>query len=965
MAVQEYWESIVFDSGKLANLQPNKQAGAAQWLADNLGQRIGQVADVREPLLNVRRQVDGNLREAGIYNMMGAHAAFVDAVKATGVKLDAVDLERFIEEGLTPQRLAVYGNSPIQQAELLSRYNNFTADMLGKGFDQQQLTDLLDKANGIMSHWDEMRAISLSTGKDVSEMVNIGYKPRIFTEQAESMLQAAGALDDFVSKSRGTWVYLAEDHAVASKLLGVTPAELTNFVAAPGQFAEFLSKNVSDDQLDLLIDSGILSKIPMLGSDVAEYLTLKYKIPLTSAEVFIHDPVAASSGLIRKMERGAQESAMFKYASTEGIKAGWAVTADVATSNSVYSKFVPLSSVTKRASDTAFVHPTVAANMLGLLRIAASPAEMSKASLALKWLRSNFSKQALGNPIGLSVYLSGQILSGMGSTVGRGAGLTDYFTSLMDISLLTTKGLAAFDNVKPFRMLDNGPVTHREFVARTLRMFSHDILPGIDVSGTGSGLLDFKQLSPAYARKQLTAVMFAGQYGGVRGAAGEAGKALQQKADALFLPGLRLASMIDMAGQLAVARGKATLGYGSSKSAVKQADQMLFGWDNTRFSTWEEVSGEVKAAFPMFDDVGNIPRAVSSVAPFSSWAMQNLPLQLRDMLRQPSKWHNYARMTAMWNDSRMGSDTLEAGGMQDWERDKYGLVLHNDPASKQTTMLFHGDFDPRWGSLTWVMSLGPDSSASAKRNDLNGSAQQKRVNALISKTMFAGAYKAISGIDPLTGVKRDDSPIEFEQFGGMNMPPVVASLLSMMPVLAAADRLPIISGTQALLDPRTNAVIKPAVDGWLGNQGKLRPKQLEGIDATLQVLGGRVRVVDRLANMKMTWRDTERLLGTLTKEQSVSQQKLAADLAAGHVKEDSDSYRRRVGAINQMTDAVLQINMDLGRIERWAEANNLPSSEVFDRIAKEKLVMRDMPLPGADYYKQQLDEALKAKWESK
>jgi hypothetical protein len=55
----------------------------------------------------------------------------------------------------------------------------------------------------------------------------------------------------------------------------------------------------------------------------------------------------------------------------------------------------------------------------------------------------------------------------------------------------------------------------------------------------------------------------------------------------------------------------------------------------------------------------------------------------------------------------------------------------------------------------------------------------------------------------------------------------------------------------------------------------------------------------------------------------------------------------------------------LGRIERWAEANNLTSSEAFDRIAKEKLVMRDMPLPGADYYKQQLDEALKAKWESK
>lgn len=974
MRVQEYWEGIVFESGKLTWLQPNKQSNASQFIADHLGQKVGQAGDVRETLLNVRRLVDGNLREAGIYSMMGKQQDFAQAVKDTGVKLDAADFDRFVEEGLTPQRLAVYGNTPRQQAALLTRFNTFKADMLAKGLTDQQITDLLDKANSVASQWDEVRAVALSTGMNVGEMTNIGYIPRIFSQPAKRALERSNALGSLteeagqtlLAKSRETWRYLPEDEAMAAALLKVGNAQLQTLIANPSQFAEFLSKRVTDDQLDLLVDSGIMSKIPMLGTEVAEYMTRKYKIPLLDADVFIHDPVAASNGMIDKLKAGAQQSAMVKHISTEGMTAGWAIPRAVAENNpKLYSKFVKLSSVVDTAAGDLYVHPTVAANLSGLLRISASPAEMSKAAAINKWFRTNFSMQALGNPITASVYLSGQLASGMGSTVGRGAGLTDYFASLMDISLVSSKGLSAFDNVKPFRILDGAPVTHREFVAKTLRNFSHNILPGVDVTGTGAGLLDFKQLDPRYIRQHFENIRAAGQSGGVKAYAQEIGSVLKEQRDAVFLPTLRVASIIDMAGQLAVARGKSMLGYGGVKALAKDVDQAVFGWSTERFDTWEQVMGEVKKAYPMFDDVGSVTEAVTSIAPFSAWAMQNLPLQLADMLRQPNRWYNYARMTALWNDNQMGSDTLPAGGMQSWERDKYGLVLNNDPATGQTTMLFHGDLDPRWGSLTWLASLGGDKSAEGLRDKIKGESTQKVVNSLISKTMFSGVYKALSGIDPLTGTKRDDSPLEFEQFGGMTMHPAVAAVLSISPFLSSVDRLPIISGQRALLDPRTNAVIKPAVDGWLGNQGKLRPQQLENTEATLQVLGGRVRVINRFANMKMTWRDTERVMNKVRKDQSTAQQQLQIDIKRGSVSEGSDSYKKRVAAINQMTDVILQVNLDLGRIERYAEQNGLPPDKAFEQIQTEQLVLDNLPLPGADYLRQQLDEGLKAKWESK
>ena len=970
MKVQEYWEGLVFEAGKLNWLQPNKQSNVSQFLADHLGQKIGQAGDVRESLLNVRRLVDGNLREAGIYQMMGKQRDFAQAVKNTGVKLDAADFDRFVEEGLTPQRLAVYGNQPQQQSLLLTRFNKFKQDMLGKGLTDDQITLLLDKANGVASQWDEVRAIALATGMNVGEMTNIGYIPRIFSNPVKRELKRTNALGNIteegtqslIAKSRETWRYLPEDHDMAAKMLGVDANQLDTLIANPGQFAEYLSKRVTDDQLDLLVDSGIMSKVPMLGTEVAEYMTKKYKIPLIDADVFIHDPIAASNGMIDKLKRGAQQSAMVKFLSTEGMTAGWAVPEAVVTANpGNYGKFVKLSSVVDVKNDL-YVHPTVASNLTGLLKIAESPAEMTKAGAILKWWKSNFSMQALGNPITGSVYLTGQLMSGMGSTVGRGAGLTDYFASLLDISLVSSKGLAAFDNVKPFRFQDGKNVTHREFVAQVLRNFSHNILPGIDVTGTGAGMIDIKQLDPRYIRQHFENIRAAGQSGGVKGYISEINSVLKEQRDAVFLPTLRMASMIDMAGQLAVARGKATLGYGGVKAFIKDADQALIGWSTTRHSTWAEVMTEVKQAFPMFDDVGSVTDVVTSVAPFQAWAMQNLPLQLRDMMRQPSRWYNYARMNALWNDNQMGSDTLEAGGMQAWERDKYGFVLNNDPATKQTTMLFHADLDPRWGAISWIAGLGEDKSAEALRSKIKGESTQKKINALVAKTMFSGVYKALSGIDPLTGVKRDDSPLEFEQFGGMTMPPVVAAILSISPVLNSIDRLPVISGQRALLDPRTNAVLQPAIDGWLGNQGKLTPKQLEGTEATLQVLGGRVRVINRFANMKMTWRDTERVVNTLRKEQSTSQQRLQVDIKRGAVKTDSDSYKKRVAAINQMTDVMLQLNLDLGRIERWAEQNNLPPDKAFEMIEKEQLVLDDIPLPGADYLRQQLDEGLNAKW---
>jgi hypothetical protein len=950
---QEYWERLVLEAGTLTHLSPTKTANYTSWLANWLGVKVGMGSSIRENLLNVRRLSEGNLREAGIYRMMTAQQDFSTKLKGIakerGITVDVTDAQRFIEEGLTPQRMAVYGNSPTQVYHLNARYAKFEADMLARGFTKPDLVNLLDDASAMVTHLDTLRAIQRSTGMEVGEMFNIGYMPRVMTNDGYQVLNRVKAIssmdeaEQLLAKSRNTWHYLPEDHALASKMLGVDTEQLHFLIANPQDMAKFLSTRLSDAQLNLMIDSGILSKIPMTTTEVATLIAEKYKVPLVSSDMFIADPLKASIAMTNKLKAGVEQSALVKYMASEGMKAGWAVTKEaVEGSPKQFANYVPLDKIPGVVVEGKglFVHPTVAGHLKGVISIAQSPAQMSNLHVAYKWFTQTFAKQALGNPITTPVYLGRQFMSNAFATAGRGVGLHHYLASISDVMQLSTKGLGSFDNVKPFRYLDGKPVTHQEFVAKTMRMFSKDLLPGVNVGADTGGLIDWTKLDPRYIRAHLERIRADGNLG-VAGYTGEVVKTIGGAVDELFNPTLRMANILDMAGQLAITRGKA--GVDSASSAV-----------------WVDVVSEVKSALPMFDDAGKIPGVIQNFMPFTSWSIQNAPLQLRDMTKRPSTWYNYARVQAVWNSERLGEgDVVPQGGMKDWERDKYGIVLNRDTKSGELTMLFHGDYDPHWGALTWLANLVPDAkSEEEKRNEIRGRDTEKALNSILSKTYFSGIYKTLSGIDPLTGLRRDESPLTFQQFGNIPMPGWMASVLSISPLMQSIDRLPAISGTKAVLDPRTGTVVQQAVDGWLGNAGTATPNQLEGVERFAQTVGGSLRVINTLRNMQYTERDITSTMTSLIAKQAQEQRRLAEDKQRGSVDPDSDSFKRRSEAINRMTDTILQLNVDLARVERWAVANKVPSLKALEEMSKRKVVLEQLPMPGAEYLRSQLDESL-------
>jgi hypothetical protein len=955
LRAQQYWEQIVFETGHLAVLAPQKTANVSSWIATWLGQKVRVAGLVREPLLNAKRLTDGLIREASVYSMMNKQKQLAsilkDLAKRRGVQVQPDDMRRILEEGMIPQRLAVYGNSPTQHAVLMDNYNKFYNSFLDRGFLPDDIPELLNKANEVSAQWDELLAIQKATGYDVGTMYNIGYMPRSLTDEGFATLKLAtkstAPSHELIAKSRTTWRYLPEDHNLAARMMGIEPDDLHGLIANPQQFAEYLSQRLSPTQVDLLVDSGIMSKVPLLTSEVAEYMTRTYKLPIVPADVFIADPLTATQKMAQSMSKMLEESSMMKLIKTVGLDKGWSITPQQFDANrELYKQFVKV--------DDVYMHPLVHQQFEAIKDISKSPAEMSKLAAGYKMFTRWFSKQAIGNPIGAQVYLTNQFLGNAFTAHGHGVGIHEYVASVIDMVKLAAKGLDGFDNVKPFRIIDGLPVTHREVVARTARMFSRDVLPG--VSGADA-LLQWKELDPRYIMKQFADLRAAAK--SVPEYAEEVTKVLERKSDAIFLPTIRMASILDMAGHLSIVRGRSPLAGNLGERIVDGLAQFGLGQSIGKIDRWDDLILEVKRSFPVFDDVGKFQSYISSVAPFTAWSMQNLPLQMRDMMRQPSKWYNYARIHALWNDAQLEGEEIPVHEMQQEDMTRYGMVLRRDAHDKKTYVLHTDNFDPRWGAFTWFTeSMG----AAAGTGKKSGGTIQDWVNKAIAKSYFNGIYEAASGIDTYTGRRRDDSEFNANnQFAGIAMPPWMAAVLSISPVLSSLDRLPVLSGTKDVLDPRTNAVLVPATQGWLRNKGKLLPNQLQGVEATIQTLGGKVRYIDGLKNMQYTEADVLRSIQDLTSRQRKEQMRLATDVRNGAVEKGGGEYARRLDAINRMTDAAIQLNYDLGRLQLWAIQNKVPSSKMLQEFQKRQLVMDGLPLPGAEYIQESLDNAFELK----
>lgn len=966
--------------------------------------------EVRQNLLQAARVADGLLDTQGraytmkLINELDSYLGQV--LKDYGVKgANRQELMyNLLESGLTAKHQALYGNTVNVTAELTKTVNSTYKLLTDLGISKVDIDALIYKANEVGVSFETTRIMVNALGVRVPELYNIGWLPREFTpdfqlriqdadEHAASILseirEARFRLGTAHTKSRATWKYIPEDTAFLSELSGLTPQQLTTLMQDGTVLRNYLIDNFSEGQLDLLVDSGVLSKLPMTTPEVFDYFVRSYELPYKEMnEMFILDPKRAFDGYVGQLSYTLRNSAMLRLLGKEGLEKGWTATRAMVDANPQLAGFVKLGNVKhpviqealrEAGSDGLYVHPMVVGQLTGLADLATSPAHLGKA--AATW--QEFTSMLRGMYIGSSnvAYLGHQFFANMVSLHAMGADFSNMVPSMYDVVKAHRLGMDAFDNVKPYRVMGGETLTKRQFMETVFTQRGVPFTPL--VPGERMVRPDLRRLDPKRLQRLMNYAYTYAQntkYGspfeaGWRGAT-YVGHVLKEGLDKWYSIWAGLGSYIDLSARITAYKTMSQLPPGHQFWA-ERIMQVATGMSIQRFDDFDKLGRYVDDYLPMFDEIGSVTAVGARfVRPFLAWQMMNLPMQIRHMMRHPTKYYNWVRLMQVIGDEGLGDDRPAEGEFQAYDLDEYPITMYRDPHEKQTVILTPTNYDPVLGTLTYLRGMSENISMALGGYPHNTQKQRERIKQELGKDppgWIQGLYKlagetyagplieALTGIDPYTGRQVKENPWVDNTYLGMKMPVWAEAVLSLVPYIDAIDRTNPggALGVQPIRDARTGGVIRPE---RLSIFGQKRDKGDPTIDDAadrnwamkmMRALGFRVRTVNGLVNMGYAYQDTVSLTTNLKSE--IRRQQI--NLAAERKTLSEGEFKSRTEKINHMIEVWLQLEWDLGRIKTWMHENGVPDKEVFQKIKEAGVAVEGLPLPGSDFLSGKLMEA--------
>jgi len=960
--------------GDMVRLDPTQTDRVGSWLARTLGQKMDIIkglltgkneftlaGDVRDTLLSAQRVAHGLLDDAGLLESTHRIADLMDAIKRKGLKGAVVDevYQQVIEVGRTTQDIALYGNSPGMRNIAAWRYNNFMKDMADRGFDALDVDELVDLSSHLHAANDEFRMIGLSQGLDVPMLQGMGYFNRIATPDFQKFMQAnvepsvlkmvyegKVSLSGAFNKARTTNWYAPIHEELGAALLDISPEKLNELLLDPAKFRNHLDENLTADQLDLLVETGIFKSLPMTGAESFRYVVDQYQLPFKEInEMWKLNPYDAMAGMATNMKKPLGNAAVIKTAIKDGLDAGWSIPASQATGAEykgwVSSKGIDLTryGITDEAgsafSEDILIHPLVAEQMNDLLTVASSPAKLGS---IMSYIQQNVLTLYKVNVVATAPAYMMKILFGNAlMTMGSGGNPAMLIPASLDMYRVAQKGLQAFDNVKPLNAtVDGVEMTQQNLLKKLLIHRGEDIAP--ETAGVAIGRVDWSTFNPLQSKRALTnMVAYAKAYGtdplntvikGVDYATYLSGKLLHNTYSLVAVN----SRMADMAARWAVVQSHVARGGNVD---------------------WRDLMRTIDDRFYMYDDLGKVPQSIAkNVFPFSSWVMQNYPAMVRFAMKNPEKFIAYNRLlqTISYENRAEGKDGKhlpEAAYRTDY-LNEYPITVGYDPLSGHQYSMMPNQYDPLTDAFSNTVSSGDallriafgkyaGTTEEQTRLATGGQKQsaQDYLIGLVARSFFARPIQAL-GID-LRNQKFEDGTkdaLTQNTYGGMPVSGVVRGALMSVPFTRHLEN----SG--ALGTPQSK---------FYQTQAKA-PLGIRIVNA----LGLNIQTVDTLANLNYSIKDMERaateMKSALVKFSTENAGKLTTEQMS---PEQQAQYRH-------YTDTYLQIKADLLRLDAYKKANNITTPELQKRLdrklLKERVQSGRETLPGASIISEELQK---------
>jgi hypothetical protein len=947
------------------------------------------------------------------------------AIKKGGASLPKDVLDRMwvdaVELARTPvmyRKVSEGVLSPGAYRAMSAKYDRFLKRLSSYGLGQETLTTLLREAEDINKAFEDLHAISDLAGLDVGDVTNqgISFMPRQFTsdfqfrlrrmddevERAFRQSPGAGFTAAF-NKSRQTYDLAVEDEFILASVLGLVDdkriSELTKKVDtvtdellrqdlldelaelrfdATEKLAPLLDEDgllvrelakLPDGVTERLLDSGVLSKVPMTTSEVADFLLSKYDLPYAGIDdLLIVDPKAAYSRAKQQLERQLEKSFTLQGMYKEAINDGWAVTPEVARASEEYSSFVPLSpDVLQRVgidSPTPLhFHPLAAETLHTMFEVGTDPAHLGTLASVWQYVWKISKEQVLTTP----GFLGRQVMQLFISSAMAGTNMAHVIPSIGDWVKFGKQGLDAFDQTRKFS-IGGTEYTFRDVISEALKrgVLDTDTGVGVDVAlgKAGNQALNpakFAQAmqnwgSVATGKGALPRVVGGNvRWDAVEYGAGLVGRISEEAAGKVMGSGIWL----EQAYKVAFLKTKIDQSLGNALG------QFIVGRRPRSYQSLDDLFDEMGDYFLDYTRRGKGDQLLSrNVAPFWMYMSRSMPAVYRHVLRNPSQFVLYNRLYALANEEvRQRGDDAPSGGFAPWQQGPFGHVYVPHPNDDGTnTKYVHIPFasvDP----VADVLNRTDDAASSVLRilgfHTGNNKEQIEAIDPTQSKNVLRDVFgqfaagKAIFGLFTQTDDRgrslklRDDEQwatmLGIPVPGGKYSPLTRYMIETTLPAVANIDRWNPFEafGVKERKDAAGNVVREEKLsvfgfqrDGNDSDVDDLRGQFGRGLLDPINVVraaGVTVNSVDTAVGMGFTVRDMNRA----AKEHKKNFTRLSKALEGGELKgrQAKKAYEAMI------TSAALYLEIETGKWEagQWLNARDYLTPDQQKRAANEAL----------------------------
>ena len=607
--------------------------------------------------------------------------------------------------------------------------------------------------------------------------------------------------------------------------------------------------NSAPDLFDALVDTGMISKIPMTTTELFEATVEKYQLPFKHLNEFVATDLGEASEIYRNnLRRSVGRSTQAHFVAKASIEGGWGVTeAERLADMDRFGDFIQLSSPDAGKLDVVipagqaqqfgmpvfqhshvYVHPTVGKMFQAELRLASNPAHLGSLG---RLIDANYRlfRQVLFSPD----YAFRQIYSPAFQTFAAGGRPDRYFADFMQAMVNSAKLRRAGKTFDQYHTLlddtakiyrdGNRLLSERELWREARRRGAlDDVLPwGSRAGGRSTYTPKFNpQRSIAYLQH------LGASFSDIPGRILELPSMALEAVSDITSPINRQLGLInnfaDNVGRFSAIKTRLDI------SPSNRAARIASG--GSASDTLDDAIDVVNEFFFDYSQSSTLDNVAQYVIPFWRFRSRNPPAILKMVIRNPSKFMAYQRLWAAFNEPER--DEIIQGAVPEWATGWTDMVWRDNLGN--IFSLPRASFDPIAEGADTLAGLarllGVDDSPYTSLDEVPWAEKEtarwfrEAVNSSFGwiKAVYATAF----GRSPATGRMLKDEGRVGRSFLGVDVPPLTKYIVeNMFPITARLDRSnPFgVFGTPTTYNP-DGTVKELAQPSWAGVPGDQRSK---------------------------------------------------------------------------------------------------------------------------------------------